>query len=128
MSDAKTRGIRITVRSDYVEERSVPTLGRFFFAYHVRITNEGTEAARLLSRRWVITDGFGRVETVEGPGVVGETPSLDPGASFEYSSFCPLGTPFGTMEGHYVMRVASTGETFEARIGRFELNAPSAVN
>lgn len=128
MSCATTRGVRIEVRSEFVPERSVPARGRFFFAYHVRVSNEADAIAQLESRRWVITDGFGRVENVEGPGVVGETPVLAPGESFEYTSFCPLETPFGSMQGHYVMRIVETGERFAARIARFELSAPAAVN
>ena len=128
MSDTVTRGIRIEVRPEYDALRSSPKDNHFFFAYHVRITNEGEEAAQLLSRLWVITDAEGDVEKVEGPGVVGETPVLRAGESFEYTSFCPLTTPVGTMEGHYVMELLSTGEEFEAEIGRFTLAAPGAVN
>ncbi|MGH7858078.1 MAG: Co2+/Mg2+ efflux protein ApaG [Candidatus Binatia bacterium] len=128
MSDTITRGIRIEVRSEYDALRSSPRDHHFFFAYHVRISNEGEETAQLLSRLWIITDAEGDVERVEGPGVVGETPLLAPGDAFEYTSFCPLTTPVGTMEGHYVMEVAATGERFEAEIGRFTLAAPGAVN
>ena len=127
-SDTTTRGIRVRVRSAYEAERSSPRERYWFFSYRVRITNEGGETAQLLSRLWVITDGHGRVERVEGPGVVGETPVLAPGESFEYGSFCPLTTPIGTMEGHYVMEVAASGERFEARIDPFTLAAPGAIN
>ena len=128
MSDTVTRGIRIEVRSEYDPLRSSPKDDHFFFAYHVRISNLGTEPAQLVSRLWIITDADGDVERVEGPGVVGETPRLGPGDQFEYTSYCPLTTPVGTMEGHYVMTVEATGERFEAEIGRFTLAAPGAVN
>lgn len=128
MSDTTTRGIRIEVESRYEEERSSPAERYYFFSYRVRISNVGGETARLLSRVWVITDEDGEVQRVEGPGVVGETPTLAPGESFEYTSFCPLRTAFGTMEGHYVMEVAGSGECFEARIAPFTLAVPGTIN
>lgn len=126
-STATTRGVKVTVRSSYVAERSQPAAGRWFFAYRIRITNRGTVPVRLLNRHWVITDAHGEVEEVRGPGVVGEQPTLAPGESFEYTSFCPLPTPFGTMEGSYEM-VTADGERFWADIGRFTLSEPLAVN
>jgi ApaG protein len=127
MSDTVTRGIRVRVRSMYIPERSAPEQGEYFFAYSVRIANEGEETAQLVSRRWVITNGEGRVDVVEGPGVVGEQPVLTPGASFEYTSFCPLPTPFGSMEGSYRM-VTPGGDRFEAAIAAFTLAVPTALN
>lgn len=94
----------------------------------MRISNVGGETAQLLSRLWLITDADGDVERVEGPGVVGETPILEPGGSFEYTSFCALTTDVGTMEGHYVMALVATGERFQARIDPFTLAVPGAVN
>jgi ApaG protein len=126
-STATTRGVKVTVRSSYVAERSQPAAGRWFFAYRIRITNRGAVPVRLLNRHWVITDAHGEVEEVRGPGVVGEQPTLAPGESFEYTSFCPLPTPFGTMEGSYEMATAD-GERFWADIGRFTLSEPLAVN
>jgi ApaG protein len=126
-STATTRGVKVTVRSNYVPERSQPAAGRWFFAYRIRITNRGAVPVRLLNRHWVITDAHGEVEEVRGPGVVGEQPTLAPGESFEYTSFCPLPTPFGTMEGSYEM-VTADGERFWADIGRFTLSEPLAVN
>lgn len=119
-SDVTTQGIRILVSAQYLPEQSVPEQRRYFFVYRVNISNEGERWAKLLSRRWVITDGDGEIEVVEGPGVVGEQPELEPGESHEYMSGCPLRTTWGTMEGHYVMQ-REDGETFEARIGRFFL-------
>jgi len=127
MSEANTRGIRVQVESVYVEERSAPSQAYYFFAYHVTIYNTGTETARLISREWIITDGNGNVERVEGPGVVGEQPRLEPGDSFEYTSFCPLTTPFGTMHGAYQMKT-DEGETFDAEIAPFSLEVPNVVN
>ena len=127
VSDATTRGIRVHVRSFYVPERSSPQTHEYFFAYTVRISNEGEETAQLVSRVWIITDGDGHVERVEGPGVVGEQPVLGPGESFEYTSFCPLSTPVGSMHGVYRM-VQPTGESFEAKIAPFTLAIPHALN
>ncbi len=127
MSDIITLGVRVQVTPSYVPERSAPEQGRYLFAYRIRVTNQGDRAVRLLRRHWFITDGLGHVEEVEGAGVVGETPLLRPGAAFEYTSFCPLPTPFGTMHGTYLMS-AEDGSEFEVEIGQFTLVAPGAVN
>ncbi|HKO59332.1 MAG TPA: Co2+/Mg2+ efflux protein ApaG [Thermoanaerobaculia bacterium] len=127
MSDTTTRGIRIQVETFYVEERSEPEAKYFFFAYRIRIANEGSETAQLISREWIITDSDGNVERVQGPGVVGETPILAPGEAFEYTSFCPLPTSVGSMQGAYTMRT-DEGETFQAQIDPFTLAVPGVVN
>ena len=127
MSEATTRGVRVQVRSNYLPERSSPRDSHYFFTYRIRISNVGEETVQLVSRHWIITDGDGHVEEVQGPGVVGEQPVLEPGESFEYSSFCPLPTPIGSMEGTYTMRRAD-GTTFEARIGTFVLEDPESVS
>lgn len=127
MSDTTTNGIRVQVESFYVEERSEPQDAYFFFAYRITISNVGTEVAQLLSREWIITDSDGNVERVEGPGVVGEQPTLGPGEAFEYTSFCPLRTSVGSMQGHYTMQRPG-GETFAAEIAPFTLAVPGVVN
>lgn len=127
MSDATTRGIRVEVESRYVAERSSPDEGYYFFAYHIRISNGGAETAQLISRSWLITDADGKQEVVEGPGVVGEQPVLRPGGHFEYTSFCPLATTVGSMEGSYQM-VTSAGVEFDAEIAPFTLAVPNAIN
>lgn len=126
-SEAVTHGIRVRVNSRYVPEHSDPDRGGWLFAYTVNIANEGQETVQLLSRRWVITDANGNVEEVEGPGVVGAQPVLEPGESFEYTSACPLRTAFGTMHGSYVME-RQGGEQFDAEIAAFSLSTPYAVN
>jgi ApaG protein len=126
-SEALTRGIRVQVESRYVPERSKPAEGEWFFTYRVRIGNEGTVTVQLLSRHWIITDSEGRVEEVKGPGVVGQQPILSPGESFEYTSFCPLPTAFGTMHGTYQM-VVEGGERFDAEIAPFALGEPFSIN
>lgn len=127
MSDTTTRGIRIQVRSFYDEERSSPEENYYFFSYQVRISNVGHETAQLVSREWLITDGNGDTQRVQGPGVVGEQPVLAPGEAFEYTSFCPLPTAVGAMHGTYRM-VLENGESFEAEIAPFSLAVPHAVN
>ncbi|HXZ86042.1 MAG TPA: Co2+/Mg2+ efflux protein ApaG [Myxococcota bacterium] len=126
-SEAVTRGIRVAVRSRYVPERSRPLMNEFFFAYTIRISNEGGERVQLLSRAWLIEDAEGRIEEVRGPGVVGEQPVLAPGEAFEYTSACPLGTPFGSMRGSYQM-VTEGGERFDAQIARFQLAEPHSIH
>ena len=127
VSDTTTRGIRVQVESFYDEDRSSPQESYYFFAYRVRVSNVGKEKARLVSREWIITDSNGEVQRVQGPGVVGEQPTLAPGEAFEYTSFCPLSTAVGTMHGSYHM-VRPDGSSFEAEIAPFSLAVPHAVN
>jgi ApaG protein len=126
-SEAVTQGIRVHVRSQYSPERSRPAHNEWFFLYTVTISNEGPEPVQLLTRRWTITDGTGKVEEVSGPGVVGQQPSLKPGESFEYTSGCPLTTPFGVMEGTYQM-LAESGARFDAKVAPFTLSEPYTVH
>jgi ApaG protein len=127
MSDTTTRGIRVQVTSTYLPERSSPRDCQYLFAYHIRISNVGSETAQLVSREWVITTADGEVERVKGPGVVGEQPVLTPGSSFEYTSYCPLKTSVGSMQGSYQMMTAD-GEKFEAHIAPFTLAEPHALH
>lgn len=127
VSEATTRGIHVRAESRYAPERSEPTHGHWFFIYTVRISNHGTETAQLVNRHWIITDADGHVEEVRGPGVVGEQPILRPGEAFEYTSACPLPTPFGTMHGTYEM-ITPSGERFDAEIAAFTLAEPHAIN
>jgi len=126
-SRAVTRGIRVECESFFVPERSMPQDDVYFFAYRIKITNEGLETATLRSRRWIITAGSGLVHKVEGPGVVGEEPRLTPGESFEYTSSCPLSTCTGMMRGVFVME-SEEGERFEARVAEFALLTPGILN
>ena len=127
MSDATTRGIRIQVRSEFIPDRSSPREGSYLFQYHVRISNSGPDVAQLISREWIITNADGEVERVKGPGVVGEKPVLAPGTSFEYTSFCPLKTPVGSMQGSYQM-VTQDGTRFDAVINAFTLAVPRSLH
>lgn len=127
VSTATTQGIRVTVTSQYLPDRSTPTNHEYVFSYTVRIHNEGTETAQLKSRHWIITDGEGNVQEVKGDGVVGAQPTLKPGQSFEYTSGCALRTPRGTMHGTYQM-VREDGERFDAVIAPFALALPHSLN
>lgn len=126
-SEAVTRGVRVSVKSEYSADRSQPSRNKWFFLYTVTIANEGDEPVQLLTRHWIITDGASQVEEVKGPGVVGKQPLLAPGESFEYTSGCPLSTPFGIMEGTYQM-VTDGGDHFDAVIAPFTLSEPYTVH
>jgi ApaG protein len=128
MSDTLTHGVRIIVRPRFVPEQSEPASGKWLFAYHITIRNEGEQTVQLISRHWVITDGEGRVEEVRGPGVVGYQPVLKPGEEFQYTSGCPLTTPVGTMHGEFNMVCPDRGDKFDARIDPFRLAVPTALN
>jgi len=119
--------VEVKVLPEYLPEQSEPDGAQYLFAYHITITNIGTMAAQLISRRWLITDANEQVEEVMGEGVVGNQPWVSPGNSFEYSSFCILDTPVGTMQGSYQM-VAEDGTTFEADIPEFMLAAPGTLH
>jgi len=111
----------------YIDERSAPEEGRYFWAYRITIENDGEPTVQLISRYWHVVDGNGRVEEVRGAGVVGEQPVLRTGERFEYTSGCPLGTQSGFMRGSYQM-VDDRGERFEVEIPAFPLDLPDAAN
>src|SRR2546421_5718124 len=127
MSRALTNGILVTVQSEYLPERSAPGAQRYAFAYTVEISNQGSETAQLRSRHWVITDADGEVQEVRGEGVVGAQPILGPGESFEYTSWCVIATPNGSMRGSYQM-VDGHGRSFDAEIAPFRLGMPHSLN
>jgi ApaG protein len=120
---ATTRGISVRVAVSYLAEQSNPSLNRWFWSYHIRIENGSDVSVQLLSRSWRIVDGRGTVHEVRGEGVVGETPLIAPGSSFDYVSGCPLDTPEGEMSGSYRM-VDEDGTVFDVTIPHFALLAP----
>lgn len=124
--EAETRGIIVRVSVSYLPEQSEPARGRWFWAYHIRIENEGPFTVQLLTRHWIITDGEGARHTVEGEGVIGEQPVIEPGGSFDYVSGCPLPTPSGSMQGSYQM-LGEDGSSFDVTIPKFALNAPAVI-
>lgn len=119
--------IDIVVKTQYLAEQSVPADDRFVFSYTITLTNRGDESAQLISRHWVITDGNNAVQEVKGTGVVGQQPTLEPGASYTYSSGVVLATETGTMTGTYQMRTTS-GITFDAPIPVFALVPPHLLH
>ena len=127
MSSALTQGILVTVESEYIPERSSVSSRQFAFAYTVRIANQGPAAAQLRSRHWIIADANGTVQEVNGDGVVGKQPLLQPGQHFEYTSWCVIATSSGTMSGTYSM-ARPDGDVFDAEIAPFRLGLPQTLN
>ena len=123
LPSAVTHGIRVTVRVTYSEGQSDPARRQWFYLYTIRIANEGSRAMQLVSRHWIIEDARGEVREVRGPGVVGQQPTLNPGEGFEYTSGCPLPTPFGSMRGTYQM-ISSRQERFNIEVAPFVLTEP----
>ena len=119
--------VEVSVRTEYLENQSLPSEGKYFFSYTVTIKNVGKIPAKLISRHWVITDANERIEEVRGLGVVGEQPRLKTNESFEYTSGTIIYTPVGTMYGTYQM-VADNGYEFDAEIPMFSLNKPKVLN
>jgi ApaG protein len=122
--EAETAGVVVRVTTAYLPEQSQPPR-RYVWAYAIEIENRGERTVQLVSRRWLITDGLGREEVVEGPGVVGEQPILRAGESHRYTSGSALATPSGSMVGSYRMLVDG-GAPFDAAIPAFSLDLPGA--
>lgn len=128
--------IQVEVTPQYVENQSIPAEQKYVFAYHVDIYNPSHHSVQLMTRHWLITDGNGKLQEVQGEGVVGETPTLGPGESYQYSSAAVLSTEVGSMSGHYGMRLILEAEEetegdalmFNAQIPVFTLAVPSALN
>lgn len=125
-SEVTTRSVRVSVEAEYAPGRSSPQQNQWFFLYTVRIQNQGQETVQLIGRHWIITDAMGQVQEVRGLGVVGKQPVLTPGETFEYTSGCPLTTPFGSMRGSYQM-MNDRQDTFDVEIAPFTLTEPYAT-
>ncbi|MBJ7549855.1 Co2+/Mg2+ efflux protein ApaG [Marinomonas ostreistagni] len=119
--------IIVTVRTEYLSEQSVPEDERYVFAYHITMTNCGTESAKLLSRHWIITNGNEKVQEVKGAGVIGEYPLLAPGESYDYTSGTVIDTVVGVMHGSYRFQ-SEDGSEFDAPIPPFTLAVPNKVH
>ncbi len=119
--------IKIQTHPKFLPERSDPLKSYYFFSYRIKIVNNTETVVKLLSRYWKIKDGKGQTEDIHGPGVVGKTPNIKPNDFFEYTSFCPLQTPIGFMEGSYRM-ISENGKQFDAIIPQFKLIAPQFLN
>ena len=124
--EATTRGVRVTVQPQYLQERSSPEQGQWGWAYEVQLENHGQDTVQLLTRHWLIVDANGTREEVRGDGVVGDQPMLNPGDAYTYTSGCPLQTPSGFMSGHYGM-VDGEGQGFDVEIPAFSLDLPNAT-
>lgn len=120
---ATTRGIDVEVVPFYLADRSEPAEQRWVWGYRITIANNSDAVIQVLARHWRITDGLGRLEEVQGPGVVGEQPELRPGDSFQYTSGCPLRTPSGIMVGSYTVRDGD-GAFFDVDVPAFSLDLP----
>ena len=124
MYEAVTHRIKVTVEPTFDPERSDPDQGRYFWLYSIEIANLGDKPVTLMERHWRITDAAGRLQEVRGPGVIGETPTIEPGESFRYTSGCPLTTSSGMMVGEYKM-VDPEGRSFKVSIPAFSLDSPN---
>ncbi len=127
MPSSVTRGVRVDVDAFYLAEQSDPVTDRYVFAYRVRITNESDLPVQLMRRHWYIDDPSGEIREVEGEGVVGEQPVMDPGESHEYTSGAVIAVPLGSMRGSYEMH-REDGSIFEAEIPLFKLEMPRTLH
>jgi len=123
----KPHDIDVEVATRYLDEKSAPRDNRYVFAYTITIRNAGSVPARLVSRHWIITDANGKVQEVQGDGVVGEQPWMRPGDDYQYTSGAVLETAIGTMKGSYRM-LADDGTWFEAPIAEFTLSIPRTLH
>lgn len=128
MLTATTNGIKVTVERTYLPQHSNPMEGRFVFGYHIAIENASAHTVQLLRRTWRIANGDGTIRVVEGEGVVGVQPVLEPGAVHRYTSFCNLYTEIGEMVGSYQMCRLVDGQLFEANIPAFTMVVPYRLN
>ena len=119
--------IEISPVAMFLENQSDPYAGRYAFAYTIQISNHGPDPVQLLSRHWYITDARDQVQEVEGPGVVGLQPTIEPGETFQYSSGAIIKTETGAMHGSYRM-VTGDGESFDAPIPMFLLAPPRTIH
>ncbi|OYV33351.1 MAG: Co2+/Mg2+ efflux protein ApaG [Rhodospirillales bacterium 20-64-7] len=122
--EATTNGISVSVRVFFLTDQSRPESSHFVWAYRINIVNRSAITVQLLRRTWHITDSHFRTQIVQGDGVIGEQPVLEPGESFEYTSGTPLGTPSGFMTGKYHMLAVVEGEAFDVAIPAFSLDSP----
>ncbi|MEZ4755961.1 MAG: Co2+/Mg2+ efflux protein ApaG [Flavobacteriales bacterium] len=128
MSTTISHGIRVTAKSRYETGHSDPKVGRFVFSYRITIANHGETTIQLMRRQWKIRDSAGPMRTVEGPGVVGETPVLAPGMEFSYRSACELRSGWGRMDGTYLMVPRPAGQAFTVPVPTIMLLVPFASN
>ena len=119
--------IEVTARVRYLAEQSDEAENRFVFAYTIKVSNQGEQAVKLIARHWLITDANQHVQAVNGKGVVGEQPVINPGQSFEYTSGTVLATQVGTMSGSYQMSL-DEGTEFTVPVPQFVLSVPRVLH
>ncbi len=123
-----TDGVKVSVETVYQPEYSNPTSGHYMFAYKITIENLGEYAVQLRRRHWIIYDSNGTVREVEGEGVVGEQPIIEPGEFHEYVSGCNLKTDMGSMRGSYEMCRLLDNQPLLVNIPEFQLIATHRLN
>ena len=123
-----TEGVRVSIETNYQQEYSSPMQAHYVFTYRIQIENYSEQTVKLLRRHWFIYDSNGLMREVEGEGVVGQQPILDPGDSHEYVSGCNLKTEMGKMRGSYLMERLVDGKQFTVIIPEFMLIAPFKLN
>ncbi len=128
MATRTTNGITVSVETQYLDEHSDPRFNKYIFGYHITIENASPHTVQLMRRHWVIQDGNGQLREVEGEGVVGQQPVLEPGENHAYTSFCNLNTEFGKMSGTYLMSRSDDGSLFDVVIPEFQMAAPFKSN
>ena len=128
MVSAITKGVKITVATHYQEDYSQPLRNEYLFAYRITIENQSELTVKLLRRHWYIFDSMGEYKEVEGEGVVGRQPVLEPGESYSYTSGCNLQSAIGQMHGTYLMQDAQSERLFPVTIPEFQLIAPLKLN
>ena len=119
--------LNVGVKTEFLAEQSDPSRNRYVFAYKITITNSGIQSAQLMSRKWIITDGYGKIQEVSGQGIVGQQPIIEPGQQHQYTSGTVLETKVGSMSGSYSM-IAADGHEFSALIPSFTLSYPNALH
>ena len=122
------KDIDISTEAFFLDNKSNIEKSIYFFMYKIFISNKTNKTIQLISRHWDICDANGNIDIIEGEGVIGEQPLMNPSDSFEYNSFCPLKTEFGKMSGFYIFKEVETGNLFKAIIPEFSLVVPSRIN
>lgn len=128
MTTAITKGIRISVETEYQPAYSNPVQFHFVFTYRITIENLSDHTIQLLRRHWHIHDAGQEAREVEGEGVVGLQPVLEPGDSHQYVSGCNLKSGMGKMYGNYLLERIINGEKFRVQIPEFTMVVPHKLN
>ena len=123
-----TFGIKISVENYYQADYSKPNQNKYIHSYRITIENQSDHTVQLLRRHWIITDSTGIVREVDGEGVIGKKPVLEPGSTYQYESWCPLTSALGKMEGTFLMQNESNKAQFRVRVPEFQLIAPFKLN